>query len=140
MKLVFSTENVERSSFLELCRFAFDYGYAGFEIHDALTERRRHGDSVLRAEVASDAKRKLHNRGLAVSALTVPAALEDEDCTPRLLYQYVEMAQSAGADQILVHTAGENDLPLFIEKLGDAVRRAEELGVEILFETTGYLS
>ncbi|MBP5289516.1 MAG: AMP-binding protein [Clostridia bacterium] len=140
MKLVFSTHNVKRGFFLDLCRMAFDYGFSGFEIYDAVSERRYHGDSVLRAEIASDAKRKLHNRSLSVSALTVPLPLEDDGCTPRLLLQYVEMAQSAGVEQIIVHTAGENDLPLFMEKLGDAVKRAEALGVEILFETTGYLA
>ncbi|MBQ3865677.1 MAG: AMP-binding protein, partial [Clostridia bacterium] len=140
MKLVFSTQNVDRGSFLDLCRFTFDYGYAGFEIYDALSERRRHGDSVLRTEIASDAKRKLHNRGLQVAALTVPFPLEDPACTPRLLLQYVDLAQGAGAERVLVRTAGENDLPLYKEKLADAVRRAEEVDVEILFETVGFLS
>ena len=36
MKLVFSTKNVSRASFLDLCRYAYDYGYTGFEIYDAI--------------------------------------------------------------------------------------------------------
>jgi sugar phosphate isomerase/epimerase len=69
MKLVFSTKNVARSSFLDMCRYAYDYGYSGFEIYDAIKERKQHFDSILRNERTSDAKRKLINRNLSVSAL-----------------------------------------------------------------------
>ena len=34
MKLVFSTKNVSCASFLDMCQYAYDYGYAGFEIFD----------------------------------------------------------------------------------------------------------
>ena len=43
MKLVFSTQNVARTSFIDLCRYAYDYGYSGFEIYDAVKERKRTG-------------------------------------------------------------------------------------------------
>ena len=39
MKIVFSTKNVSRASFLDICRYAFDYGFEGFEIYDAVKER-----------------------------------------------------------------------------------------------------
>ena len=39
MKIVFSTKNVSRASFLDTCRFAFDYGFEVFEIYDAVKER-----------------------------------------------------------------------------------------------------
>ena len=39
MKIVFSTKNVSRASFLDTCRFAYDYGFEGFEIYDALKEK-----------------------------------------------------------------------------------------------------
>ena len=70
MKLVFSTQNVVRASFIDLCRYAYDYGYSGFEIYDAVKERKQHYDSILRSGHTSDAKRKLINRSLAISALT----------------------------------------------------------------------
>ena len=38
MKIVFSTKNVSRASFLDTCRFAYDYGFEGFEIFDAIGE------------------------------------------------------------------------------------------------------
>ena len=64
MKLVFSTKNVSRASFLDLCRYAYDYGYAGFEVYDAIRERKSHHDSILRSDRMADAKRKLVNRNL----------------------------------------------------------------------------
>ena len=36
MKIAFSTKNVTRPSFLDTCRYAFDYGFEGFDIHDAI--------------------------------------------------------------------------------------------------------
>ena len=38
MKIVFSTKNVSRASFLDTCRYAYDYGFEGFEIYDAIKE------------------------------------------------------------------------------------------------------
>ena len=38
MKITFSTKHVARASFLDVCRYAYDYGYAGFEIYDAIKE------------------------------------------------------------------------------------------------------
>ena len=59
MKIVFSTKNVNRASFLDTCRYAYDYGFSGFEIYDAIKERSQHHDSILRQERTPDAKRKL---------------------------------------------------------------------------------
>ena len=81
MKLTFSTKNVKRASFLDTCRYAYDYGYAGFEIYDAIYERKQHHDSILRTDRVSDAKRKLVNRNLAVSALVFPYSMEREEAS-----------------------------------------------------------
>ena len=59
MKIVFSTKNVSRASFLDTCRYAYDYGFEGFEIYDAVNERSAHYDSILRRDRVADAKRKL---------------------------------------------------------------------------------
>ena len=56
MKLSFSTRNVDRPSFSALCRLAGDYGMDGFEIWDAVAERKGHADSVLRSEKISEGK------------------------------------------------------------------------------------
>ena len=57
MKIVFSTKNVNRPSFLDTCRYAYDYGFEGFEIYDAIKERASHHDSILRRDRVADAKR-----------------------------------------------------------------------------------
>ena len=98
MKIVFSTKNVSRASFLDLCRYAYDYGFEGIEIYDAVKERSSHHDSILRQDRAGDAKRKLRNRNLAVSALRMPLPLEHTDTTPQLVEKYVEMASKGMID------------------------------------------
>ena len=94
MKIVFSTKNVNRSSFLETCRFAYDYGFEGFEIYDATAERMSHHDSILRRDRIADARRKLVNRGLAVSALRMPHPVESDEVNEELVLKYVEMAEA----------------------------------------------
>ena len=67
MKIVFSTKNVSRATFLDTCRYAYDYGFSGFEIYDAIKEQATHYDSILRRDKLADSKRKLVNRSLPSS-------------------------------------------------------------------------
>ena len=140
MKIVFSTKNVRRASFLDLCRYAYDYGYAGFELYDAARERKNHYDSILRSDRTADAKRKLVNRNLSVSALHVPYSVEQEEATADLFVKYVDMAVSAGVERVIVRMEEPCSEDVLAEKLGAAVRRAERADVEVLFETVGYLA
>ena len=140
MKLVFSTKHVNRASFLDMCRYAYDYGYTGFEIYDALKERRQHVDSVLRNDRIADSKRKLLNRGLSVSALTVPQPLESEEVTSDVLVRYVDMARGAGIERVIVRMEEKLSNELLEKKLAAAIRRAEKADVQILLETVGYLA
>jgi len=140
MKIVFSTKNVNRASFLDLCRYAYDYGYAGFEIYDAIKERKHHYDSILRSDRVSDAKRKLLNRGIAVSALTYPHPIESDEASAESILKYVDMAGSAGIERIIIRIEEKTDNEILAEKLSFAIKRAESLDVQILFETVGYLA
>ena len=140
MKIVFSTKNVSRASFLDTCRFAYDYGFEGFEIYDAISERSAHYDSILRRDRTSDAKRKLVNRGLTVPALRMPAPVESEETTAELIEKYVEMAASAGIDNVIVRAEATVSFSVLDEKMATAIKRAEKSDVSILFETVGYLS
>ncbi len=140
MKLIFSTKNVNRPSFLDTCRYAYDYGYAGFEIYDAVAERKQHYDSILRSDRNADAKRKLFNRGLAVSALRYPYAVESEQATEEALVKYVDMARNAGVERVIVRIMEKTDTAVLASKLMAAIRRAEAADVQILFETAGYLA
>ena len=140
MKLVFSTKNVARASFLDLCRFADEYGFAGFEIYDAVRERTQHADSILRRDRAADAGRKLLNRGLSLSALRYPHSLETAEADADTLRKYVDMAAAAGVEYVIVRAEAEISFETLHDKMADAVSRAESTGVEILFESVGYLS
>ena len=140
MKIVFSTKNVRRPSFLDTCRYAYDYGFDGFEIYDALGERAAHHDSILRRDRISDAKRKLVNRNLSVSALRMPDPLESEATDAALCVRYVELAAAAGIENVILRMEEETPASVLEEKLASAVRRAESLGISLLFETVGFLS
>jgi len=140
MKLTFSTKHVNRASFLDVCRYAYDYGYAGFEIYDALKERKQHYDSILRSDRTSDAKRKLFNRNLAVSALVYPYSVESDEATSDSILKYVEMARNAGVERIILRLESKTDNETLLEKLSPAIKRAEKADIQILFETAGYLA
>ncbi len=139
MKLTFSTENVKRESFLDTCRFAYDYGYSGFEIFDAAGERKHHADSIFRSEKQSDAKRKLNNRNLAVSAITYPGNIDENGAAPDDLRKYVDMAAAAGIGTVIFRASKADNEALYA-LMGAAVKRAEASDTEILIETTGEFS
>jgi fatty-acyl-CoA synthase len=140
MKIVFSTKNVSRASFLDTCRFAYDYGFEGFEIYDALRERGAHHDSILRRDRAADARRKLINRNLAVSALRMPDPLDSDKVSAEAVKKYVDLAADAGIENVILHIENSISYEKLEEKLADAVKRAENADVNLLFETVGYLS
>ena len=139
MKLGFSTKNISLGSFTETCNMARDYGFAGFEIFDAKTEKKRHFDSVL-GDGSADSKRKLLNRGLAVSALVYPFPIEHEKADSAVIKQYVDWAYDAGIEAVVVSLAAQPDYGILKEKLTAAVERAEKTDVSILLETSGPLA
>ncbi len=140
MKIVFSTKNVNRATFLDTCRYAFDYGFEGFEIYDAVKERSSHHDSILRRDRMADAKRKLVNRNLAVSALRMPYGIENENTTQELINKYVDMAANSGISSVIVRMEEKVSFDVLDEKLSAAVKKAENADVNILFETVGALA
>ncbi|MBR5236418.1 MAG: AMP-binding protein [Clostridia bacterium] len=140
MKIVFSTKNVSRATFLDTCRYAFDYGFHGFEIYDAIKERSNHHDSILRRDRISDAKRKLVNRNLAVSALRMAESVDSDETTAELIVKYVDMAAASGVSDVIVHINEEVSFDVLDEKLSAAIKKAEASDVGILFETVGYLA
>ena len=140
MKIVFSTKNVTRPSFLDTCQYAYDYGFVGFEIYDAIKERSQHSDSIMRHDKTADSKRKLINRNLSISALHYPHSLHTEEAKAEELEKYVDMASRASVENIIVRAESEIDFDTLGKKLSPAIKRAEALGVGILFETVGYLA
>ncbi|MBQ8765021.1 MAG: AMP-binding protein [Clostridia bacterium] len=140
MKITFSTKHVSRASFLDTCKFAYDYGYAGFEIYDAVKERKQHHDSILRSDRVPDSKRKLVNRNLAVSALVYPYSIETEEANGDEILKYVEMARTSGIERIILRNEVKTSNDILSEKLSRAIKLAEEEDIQILFETAGYLA
>ena len=140
MKIVFSTKNVSRASFLDTCRYAFDYGFEGFEIYDAIKERSAHHDSILRRDRIADAKRKLLNRNLEVSAIRMPDSIDSDSTSAELVLKYVDMAISSGISNVILRLDEKTSFEMLDEKLMSAIKRAEALDVNVLFETVGYLS
>ena len=140
MKIVFSTKNVNRASFIDTCRYAFDYGFAGFEIYDAIKERSQHYDSILRRERTADAKRKLVNRNLCVAALRMPYPVESDEVSGEAILKYIEMASGCGIENVILRVEVETSFDVLKEKLEKAIARAENTDINILFETVGYLS
>ena len=140
MKIVFSTKNVRRATFLDTCRYAFDYGFEGFEIFDALKERTAHYDSILRRDRIADAKRKLVNRNLAISALRMPESVDNESTTAELIVKYVDMAAASGIANVIVRLDEIVPFDVLDEKMSAAVKKAENADVNILFETVGALA
>ncbi len=138
MKLSFSTDFVKQPSFKSLCAFAYDYGYAGFEISDAIKERSEHFDSIMRPDKTQDSKRKLVNRGLRISALTYPVPADSEKASVRDICTYIDMARVSGAEFVILSVEKIEDINAFVEKLSPAVKKAEKEDVEILFETSGF--
>ena len=132
MKIVFSTKNVRRASFLDTCRYAFDYGFEGFEIYDAVKERVNHFDSILRSDRIADSKRKLVNRGLSVSALRMPDAIESDNTTAELVNKYVDMASASGVSNVIVRVETQTSFDVLDTKLLSAIKKAEKLDVNIL--------
>ena len=140
MKIVFSTKNVNRSTFFDTCRYAYDYGFSGFEIYDAIKERGAHYDSILRRDRVADSKRKLVNRNLSVSALRMPESIESEGVTAELVEKYVDMAAAASVPAVIISLNEEISYDELDKKLSLAIKKAEALDVAVLFETVGYLS
>ncbi len=140
MKIVFSTKYVNRPSFLDTCRYAYDYGFSGFEIYDAIKERNQHHDSILRRDRVSDAKRKLINRNLSVSALNYPYSIESDEANAEAITKYVDMAAVSGVSNVIVRVEKEVSFDVLKEKLAPAIKRAEDCDVNILLETVGFLS
>ena len=139
MKLAFSTADIKRSSFLETCRMAYDYGYSGFEICDIYSERKYHADSIFRSGKTSDAKRKLNNRNLDICVVSYPHEIDTCGVTADELKRYVDTAQSVGINKVVLRIAKASESELY-DLLLPAIKRAEQTDTEILIETTGIYS
>ncbi|MCQ2450507.1 MAG: AMP-binding protein [Clostridia bacterium] len=140
MKIVFSTKDHNEKSFVELCNFTKSYNCAGFEIFDAKSEQKYHSDSIFRNNLVNAGKRKLYNRGISISAISFPYAVERDDVTADQILSYVDFAVVSGCENVILFIENEPDIEKLTEKLALAVKKAEDNDISVLFETKNYLS
>lgn len=135
MKFSFSTKNVKSASFLELCNKASEYGFSGFEIYDVDNESIQHTDGILNSSSADAARRKLINRHIEVSALTMPVELGADNASLEKLKKYITYASDISTEYVIIRLSSETELADLVSKLTEALAFAEANGVTILVET-----
>ncbi len=139
MKLSFSDKFVNANSFLHLCNVVKNYGYDGVEVFDAKNELIKHSDSIFRASVTGDAKRKLVNRHIAISVLNYPKFIENEKDGQEVA-EYLELAALASVKAVTIKFEKIPQNEKLKEILLPAIKVAEQNGVSILIETSGPLA
>ena len=138
MKLSFSDKMVGTASFIELCNVVQNYGFDGVEIFDAEKEKTEHTDSIFRASVTADAKRKLINRHIAIPAIDFPEKITKDTDSAKII-DVMELASLASVPGVIFEF---NELPkeeMLTKIFSPVINYEESSGVSILFETTGPL-
>ncbi|MBO4413757.1 MAG: TIM barrel protein, partial [Clostridia bacterium] len=138
MKISFCTADIPGRSFFDYCNTAREYGFDGFEISDPITERRHHSDSIFRDDMTQDCRRKLRNRRLSIPALSCPVPVDDPALLSETLVKYIDCANQAGVDTIIVRISG-TDENAYRDKLEKMLAEAEKRAVSVLIETSGPL-
>ena len=136
MKYVFSTKNVDCSTFFELCNVTKEYGFSGFEVYDAFKEKTVHADSIFSSSARAGSKRKLINRRISVSALSFPTPVGDKTNSADLV-KYVDYALRSDCRNVIISLCDDADVETIKNAINTAIKSAESLGVKILIETTG---
>ncbi len=139
MKLAFSTKNVTANSFLEYCNITSQYGFQGIEIFDAFSEKKAHEDSIFHSASVNASKRKLVNRHIGISVISLPEKI-NENTDKEMLKKAVEMASVAGAPAVCVSFENIFDSEKIKDIFAHAIEVAEKYNVSILVETEGVLS
>ena len=136
MKLAFSTKHVSSSSFLDLCNKVKEYGFDGVEIYDAKKEKSEHKDSIFYSSNTAGAKRKLVNRRIGISALAYPNKI-NSSVNKEEVNEYLELCAIAKSENLVVSLDDNESVENLVSCLSPLVKKAEELGVIILIETSG---
>ncbi len=136
MKFAFSTKNATATSFLEYCNITSEYGFQGFEIFDAFSEKKAHEDSIFHSAVVNASKRKLVNRHIGISVISFSEKI-NENTDNQMLKKAVEMASMAGIPAICVSFEKVLGTEKLFEIFAPAIEVAEKYNVSILIETDG---
>ncbi len=135
MKFSFPDNFVNASSFIELCNYAQNYGFHGFEISNAREEKTAHTDSIFRSDVATDAKRKLVNRHIEIPVINFPYVI-DKEIEVDIVKKYIEYAFEATISGVVIKL-GNDDVCELKNYFSQIINFAENHGVSLLIETCG---
>ena len=137
MKFSFKTDMVPDLTFEEVCNTARDYGFSGFEICGIDVSAAVGG--LFNPYSAAGARRKLVNRHISVPVLYCPEAVGDAADT-KLIKKYIETAGYSAIPFVRVTISDKAGLPDIKQLLDPVMPLTEELGVTLLFSTTGSYS
>ena len=137
MKFSFKTDMVPNLTFEEVCNTARDYGFSGFEICGIDVSAAVGG--LFDPYSAAGARRKLVNRHISVSVLYCPEAV-GEAADTKLIKKYIETAGYSAIPFVRVTISDKAGLPDIKQLLDPVMPLTEELGVTLLFSTTGSYS
>ncbi|MBE7083582.1 MAG: AMP-dependent synthetase [Clostridiales bacterium] len=138
MKISFSDKLVNTASFIDLCNTVQRYGFDGVEISDVEKEKASHTDSIFRSSVTADAKRKLVNRHIVITALNFPESISENFDSERLV-KNIEYAALASVSGVIVRFEKLPEIEVLKNVLSKAIKTAQECGISILIETCGPL-
>ena len=137
MKFSFKTDMVPDLTFEEVCNTARDYGFYGFEICGIDVSAAVGG--LFDPYSAAGARRKLVNRHISVPVLYCPEAV-GEAADTKLIKKYIETAGYSAIPFVRVTISDKAGLPDIKQLLDPVMPLTEELGVTLLFSTTGSYS
>lgn len=137
MKFSFKTDMVPDLTFEEVCNTACDYGFSGFEICGIDVSAAVGG--LFDPYSAAGARRKLVNRHISVPVLYCPEAV-GEAADTKLIKKYIETAGYSAIPFVRVTISDKAGLPDIKQLLDPVMPLTEELGVTLLFSTTGSYS
>ena len=137
MKFSFKTDMVPDLTFEEVCKTARDYGFSGFEICGIDVSAAVGG--LFDPYSAAGARRKLVNRHISVPVLYCPEAV-GEAADTKLIKKYIETAGYSAIPFVRVTISDKAGLPDIKQLLDPVMPLTEELGVTLLFSTTGSYS
>ena len=137
MKFSFKTDMVPDLTFEEVCNTARDYGFSGFEICGIDVSAAVGG--LFDPYSAAGARRKLVNRHISVPVLYCPEAV-GEAADTKLIKKYIETAGYSAIPFVRVTISDKAGLPDIKQLLDPVMPLTEELGVTLLFSTTGSYS
>ena len=138
MKIAFPDKFVNTNSFLDLCNITQDYGYDGVEITDVEFEERNHSDSIFRSSITNDAKRKLYNRHINISAIRCPEKISING--ENSLIKCIEYASLTSISNVVIELENGLGIEDVKKSLTPAIELAQANNVNILIETKGELS